>query len=122
MPTIGIDIYSHHFEKGFQNDTIGIYAVFDAGSFYGAKCSAAFGTYRNSVGNLSTHAGVAIAPNRYARLYAGIVTGYGNRAIPFVTPQLIVPVSQENDIVMSFIPKTKINASGVIHLSLETKF
>ena len=119
---VGFDIYSHHFSKGYQNDTIGIYAKYDVGSFRDSDISAAFGVYKNSEGRTSTHAGVAIAPNRYARLYVGIVTGYARPVVPFAIPQLILTVSPKNDIVFSFVPKTRLNSSAVIHLSLETKF
>lgn len=122
MTAIGVDIYSHHFSSGFQNNTPGIYAKIDIGNSSDSGRAIAFGTYRNSVGNLSAHAGFAYTFNPYARVYAGIVTGYGHRAILFASPQLMLPVSREYNIVFSFIPATKINRSSVIHLSLEREF
>lgn len=114
---IGAHIGSSHFNPGYENGNVGVYAKTSSG--YTA------GVVRNSYGRTSFYVGKTweTADKRFA-LTAGVITGYPAADVsPLLVPSYRHGLGDGWAARLSCLPKPPRNgASDAVHLSIERQF
>lgn len=112
---IGIHIGTAHVDPDMPlNDfNPGVYAVFDNG--------VTVGTYYNSIRKQTVYAGYTAKYKQFSLMVGG-ATGYNYKVVPMIVPSVVLPLAEDFNLRIAYIPKMKITGAHVVHFTVEKTF